>query len=114
MNQALGVVHHHYFILLYHRHQDVLQLVLPKFPFVKLRFHRLARRQVRKAAHEEEGIGIFNGEKWTQDLHPDFFVRRKSLGVEDLKKPRAAARLELVRPHFYDHLKTSSSRIVNA
>jgi hypothetical protein len=41
-------------------------------------------------------------------------VRRKSLGVEDLKKPRAAARLELVRPHFYDHLKTSSSRIVNA
>src|SRR5271154_3747951 len=104
MNQTVSVFHHHYFILLDHRHQNVLQFALPKLTLIELRFHRLTRSQVRKAAHEEEGVGIFDRKKWTQDLHPYFRVRRNRLRAEYLKEPRAAAGLDFVGPHFYDHV----------
>src|SRR5262245_7299401 len=42
------------FVLLQHRRQDVLQLLLPQLPFVESRFQRLARKEVRDPAHEEE------------------------------------------------------------
>src|SRR5713101_6650080 len=76
-NQILRIFYHHDLILFQHRQQNVLQFALPKFPFIKLCSHRLTRRNIREAAHPEEGVGIFDGKKWTQYFHPDtlFWMR---------------------------------------
>src|SRR5713226_7396634 len=110
-NQILRVFHHHDLILFQHRQQDVLQLALPKFPFIKLRFHRLTRRDIGEAAHPKEGVGIFDGKKWTQYFHPDFCVCRNRLGAEYLKELGAPAGLGFIGAHFDDHLNASASRL---
>src|SRR5215475_13482242 len=69
LNETLGIVDQDDVVLFEHRQQHVLQLALPQLPFVELRFHRLARRRVRKPAHEKEGIRIVEREKRTEDLH---------------------------------------------
>src|SRR5712692_974711 len=110
-NQILRIFHQHDLILFQYRQQDVLQLALPKFPFIKLCFHRLTRRKIREAAHPEEGVGIFDGKKWTQYFHPDFRVRRNGPGAEYLQELGALAGLGFIRAHFDDHSNASASRL---
>src|SRR6266566_6783929 len=86
MNQTVGIFHHDDLVFFQHRQHDVLQFALPQFPFIELRFHRLARSDVRKPAHKKESVGIFDGKKWTQYLHPDFLVCRNRLGAEYLQE----------------------------
>jgi hypothetical protein len=64
MHELVRVFHYDYVILFDHRHQDALQFALPKLALVELRLHRLTRGQIRKATHEEEGVGIFDRKKW--------------------------------------------------
>src|SRR5215469_6579478 len=110
-DQAGGIFHHDNVIFFQHRHQDVLKLLLPEFPFVEPGFHRLARRQVRKAAHEEEAVRIFHRKKWSKDFHSDFIMRRNRFLSEYLQKLRAPARLGSISPHLDDHRASPSSSL---
>jgi hypothetical protein len=64
-NQTVGIVYQDHFILFEHRYQDILQRTLPQLTFVKLCFHRLARREVGKAAHKGEDVGVFDRKEWS-------------------------------------------------
>jgi hypothetical protein len=103
INEMLAVLDHHNFILFQQGQQDVLQFLLSERAFIELCFHRLARRQVRKAPHKEKSVRIFDGIKGTQYFHPDFSVRWNAFGVKYLQKAGSHARRGFVRPHFDNH-----------
>src|SRR5688572_23519726 len=106
MNNFVRVFHHDDFVLFQHRHHHVLQFALPKVTFIKLRFHRLARIEIRKATHEKEGVGIFDGKKWAEYFHPDFCMCRNRLRAEYLNKLVAFSRLGLVGTHLDNHFQS--------
>src|SRR5262249_2931159 len=57
--EAFIVLYEEDVVLLQHRHQHILELGLPEFPFVELRFHRLAGSEIGETANEKECVGIF-------------------------------------------------------
>src|SRR5579864_7219523 len=81
----------------------MFQFALPQRAFIELRFHRLARLGVRKAAHEKEGVRILYRKKRAEYFHADFLVCRNRLGAEYLKEMGALARLGFIRAHLNDH-----------
>ena len=85
MDLVRRVVNQHDVVLLQHRHEDVVRLAFPELAFIDPGFHRLARREIRKAAHEEERLGILDGEESAEDFHPDLAMRRNRLELEDLE-----------------------------
>src|SRR6185312_13350587 len=109
--QAFRIIHEADLVFLNHRHQNVLQFALPQLSFVKLGLHRLARFQIGKAAHKEEGVGIFDGKERPENFHADFVVCWDRLGTKNLEKLSAPAWLELISTHFDDHVLPRKSSL---
>src|SRR5262245_18302253 len=61
----------HDVVLLQHRQQPVLELLLPQLALVELVPQRSAALEGGEAAHEEEGVGVVQREKRAPDAHAD-------------------------------------------
>jgi thiol-disulfide isomerase/thioredoxin len=103
VNLFVRIVDEGDFVFFQHGHEDVFEFRLPEFAFVEFGFHGLAGGEVGKAAHEEEGVRIFEGKERAEDLHADCGVGGDRFGAESLKKLRALARFGFVGPHFDNH-----------
>src|SRR5262245_55653929 len=84
----------------------MLEVLLPQLAFVESGLHRIARSEVRKATHEEEGVRILDGEKRAQHFHADFGVRGRRFRPENAEELQSPARLGLIRPHLDDRRPT--------
>src|SRR5262245_62392335 len=82
----------------------MLEVLLPQLAFVESGLHWIARSEVRKATHEEEGVWILNGEKRAQHSHADFGVCGNRFGAEHSEELRSPARLGLLRPLLDDRI----------
>src|SRR5438270_13190177 len=59
-DEIIWVVNQDNFVFVEHWHQDMFQFALPKFSFIKLRFHRLTRFKIGKTSHKKECVWVFD------------------------------------------------------
>ena len=81
----------------------LFQVLFEKFSFVELFLHRFAALQIGKSTHKEEGVGVLDGQKWSEDFHSDFLMLGQAFRFEYLQKFRSQAGFDFIGAHFDDH-----------
>jgi hypothetical protein len=93
----------YYIVFLEYRHKLLFELFFPKIPLVKFVSHPFATLLIRKGAHPEKCVGIFDREKWSENFHANFLVGRNGFRFKDFKEFGSFPGGNLVGAHFDDH-----------